>query len=270
MPFALFRKITADLREFDKKIKVINLYKDGEPLINKNFPEMVRHLREADVAEKIQTKTNGLLLNKEITQHLTACGLDEIGISVVAPSAEGYIRLAGTDIDYSRLLENIAEFYRQCGNCKVYIKMADAGFCEAEIQQFYADFEDKCDFISVENLHGWAMSNLKDFTLGTEQRSFDGIKLTNKIVCPWPFYEMGINSNGKVGLCNDDWAQKTIIGDVNTDSLKGIWNGPEMLAMRKMHLEGRRSENEACGNCYYIRCAPDNIDIYRKDIIQKL
>lgn len=270
MSFDLFRKIVNDIKQFGDKIKVINLYKDGEPLVNKNFIDMVGLLKSTNVAEKIQTKTNGLLINERNLQSLASCGLDEIGISVIAPDEKGYLRIAGVNIDYNAFLDNVANFYQIRGSCKIYIKMANAGFSQDEIMKFYSDFEDKCDYISVENLHGWSMSEVKDFTLGMEKSSFDGIELTEKISCPWPFYQMGINSNGTVGLCNDDWAHKTIIGDINFESLIDIWNGPRMLSMRKMHLDGRRSENEACASCYYISCAPDNIDPYRKEILKKL
>ena len=270
MSFDFFRKIISDLQQFDKKIKIINLYKDGEPLINRHFPEMVQELKAAQVAEKITTKTNGLLINDKTCERLSKCGLDEIGISVIAPHAEGYLRVAGVKIDYESFLFNIEDFYNRRGHCKIYIKMADAGFSQVEIEKFYHDFENKCDYIAIENLHGWSMSDIKDFTLGTEKKSFDGIVLTPKIACPWPFYEMGINSNGSVGLCNDDWAHKTLIGDLMKESLKDIWNGLRMFSMRKMHLEGRRCENEACANCYYITCSPDNIDSQREDILNKL
>lgn len=36
MSFELFRKIISDLKQFDQKIKIINLYKDGEPLVNRS------------------------------------------------------------------------------------------------------------------------------------------------------------------------------------------------------------------------------------------
>jgi len=270
MSIELFRKIIDDLRSFENKIKIINLYKDGEPLVNRHFPEMVRELKASKVAEKITTKTNGLLITGDNFLDIANCGLDEIGISVIAPHAEGYLRIAGVKMDYEKFLVNIGQFYRNKGQCKVYVKMADAGFTKAEIQKFYLDFEDKCDFIAIENLHGWSMSDVKDFTLGTEKKSFDGVELTNKVACPWPFYEMGINSNGTVGLCNDDWAHKTLIGDVRLESLQNIWNGRRMFEMRKMHLEGRRCENEACSNCYYITCAPDNIDLHREAILSRL
>lgn len=270
MSMDLFRQIVADLKTFEEKIGIINLYKDGDPLVNRNFTNMVRELKNADVAKKIMTKTNALLLGEGVTEDLASCGLDEIGISIIAPHSEGYRKFAKKSIDYAKLLRDVDKLYKLKGDCKIYIKMADCGFSRSEIEKFYDDFEDKCDFIAIENLHGWSNSDLMDFTLGQEKKSVDGIPLVDKVTCPWPFYEMGINSNGTVGLCNDDWAHKTIIGDLRQNTLKEIWNGQPMYEMRKMHLEGRRSENEACANCYYIKCSPDNIDEHRQEILEKI
>jgi radical SAM protein with 4Fe4S-binding SPASM domain len=173
-------------------------------------------------------------------------------------------------MDYDQLVKDIGEFYEKRGNCRVYVKMADVGFSPEEIAKFYKDFEDKSDFIAIEHLHGWSMSEEKDFILGLEKESFDGIPLVPKIACPWSLYELGINSNGTVGLCNDDWAHKTVVGDLKQESLLEIWNGENLFEIRRLHLEGRRSENTACGNCYYVNCAPDNIDPFRDEILKKL
>src|SRR5512146_3337111 len=59
MPMPLYFKIVRDLGEFPRRLKIINLYKDGDPLVNRNFVEMVQVLRQADVTEKIYSKTNG-------------------------------------------------------------------------------------------------------------------------------------------------------------------------------------------------------------------
>ena len=53
-------------------------------------------------------------------------------------------------------------------------------------------------------------------------------------ICPYPFYSMSINSDGKVSVCFLDWSRKMIIGDANEHSLKEIWDGKKMKSYRKM------------------------------------
>lgn len=270
MSFELFEKIVNDLKEFEQKIKLINFYKDGEPLANKRFPEMARYLTQSNVAERVWLKTNGLLLNPAINKELINSGLHSINISIQHVTSEGYKKIALSNIDYDNLLFNIRDLYNRRENCKIYVKIANTGLSKSETQKFYDDYSGIADAIYIEQLHGWAMSDVKDFTLGTNPSTFDGLPLTDKIACPWPFYEMAVNWDGTVSLCNEDWAHKTLIGDVRHNTLKQIWNGTELFSMRKMMLENRRHENPMCKNCYNIRTAPDNIDPYREEMLAKI
>jgi hypothetical protein len=45
MAFDTFKKIIDDLQEFPEPVRVLRLYKEGEPLMNKRFADMVRYAR---------------------------------------------------------------------------------------------------------------------------------------------------------------------------------------------------------------------------------
>ena len=270
MSMELFRKIVDELAELKMELRLVNLYKDGEPLVNPHFPEMVAYLKQSGIARRIWTKTNGALLKPELNRRLIAAGLDWIGISVEAVSAEGYWKVAGVKLDYERFRENIADLYRNRGNCEVYIKIADSGLSAEQIERFYRDFSDICDFCAVEKLMGWSYSDAKDFTLGTAPETYDGLPFTEKEVCPYPFYVIAFNFNGTVSLCGNDWSHSTVVGDASVEKVADIWNGERLFEFRRMLLEGRRCENRACGNCYYLKIVPDNIDAERERILARL
>ena len=109
MSMDLFQKIVDDLAAFGQKLSLVNIYKDGEPLLNRCFPEMVRYLKNAKITDRIWTKTNGSMLNPELNRNLIDAGLTWIGISVEAVSKEGYKKIAGVNIDYERFIENIRD-----------------------------------------------------------------------------------------------------------------------------------------------------------------
>lgn len=271
MELELFTKIVDDIRAFNHPISLVNLYKDGEPLLNKNFPEMVRIVKDAKITDRIWTKSNGALLTPELSRQIVDAGLTWIGISVEAVSKEGYKDIAKVDIDYEQLKENIKYLYEYSGNkCIVHTKIINYGQPKEEIERFYQEFESISHTCAVENLMGWSYSNIKDFTLGTKSDTYDGLPFTQKDVCPYPFYVMAINSNGQVSLCGNDWSHNTAVGDVNKQTLQEIWNGETLFNFRKMLLEGRRYENKACGECYYLKIVPDNIDPYREQILNNL
>lgn len=270
MRWETYCKVITDIEDFGKKLKRINFYKDGESLVNKDFCKMVKLAKDKEISESLWLKTNGLLLNSELNQKLIDSGLDMIGISVTHITKEGYKRISDVDIDYEKYKANIRDLYNRRDNCKIYIKIADTGLSQSDKDKFYNDFGKFSDYVAVEGLHGWSMSDVKDFTLGTKPETFDGLPFTQKIVCPWSFYELAINWNGSVSLCNEDWVHGTIVGDINKETLKEIWNGNRLYEMQKMMLEGRRSENKVCDKCFYLACAPDNIDQYRSQVLKKI
>ena len=46
MSFDLFKKIIDDVLEFKNSINVLRLYKEGEPLVNPNFEDMVKYAKK--------------------------------------------------------------------------------------------------------------------------------------------------------------------------------------------------------------------------------
>lgn len=270
MDYELYKKIVKDLKQFKNKIKLANLYKDGEPLVHKQFPDMIKYLKDADVVERIWTKTNGALLNPELNSKIIEAGMDLMCISVESVSAEGYLKVANVKIDYEKFKDNIGDFFSKRGQCKLYIKIADTQLTEDEMAKFYSDFEHISDYVGIEKLMGWSYSDIKDFTLGTNPDTYDGLPLIPKEVCVYPFYIMAINFNGTVSVCGNDWSHNTTVGDCNIKSLKEIWEGEELYKFQKMHLECRRNENKACATCYYLQIVPDNIDQYREKILERV
>lgn len=270
MPLELLRKIVSDLAAFGTRLRLCSLYKDGEPLLHPDFPEMVRCLKQANVADRIWTKTNGSLLAPELNQELIDAGLDMICISVEAVSSEGYRKISGANIDYQQFRENVRDLYQRRRRCEIYVKIADYGQGQAKLDQFYADFQPISTKIAVEKLMGWSYSSVKDFTLGTHPTTYDGLPFTPKEVCSYPFYVMAINFNGTVSLCGNDWSHSTVVGDASRESLREIWEGERLFEFRRMLLEGRRKENRACGDCHYLLIVPDNIDPYREEILARL
>jgi radical SAM protein with 4Fe4S-binding SPASM domain len=193
-----------------------------------------------------------------------------MGISVEAVSREGYRAIAGVDIDYEAFRANVKDLFDRRKLCKLYIKIADTGLDLGQIDQFYADFEGISDFIAIEKLMGWSNSGLKDFTLGTNPDTYDGLPFTPKEVCPYPFYAIVVNANGTVSVCANDWSHKALVGDVRQSSLKEIWEGEAMMDFRIMMLTLNRNQNPACSNCFYLKLLPDNLDADRLSILRRL
>lgn len=271
MSYELFCKIVDDMKGFSQKAKRINLYKDGEPLLNKRFPDMVSYMRDANITDSIWVKTNGSLLNPELNEKLVNCGLDMIGISVTGIDAQMFMDIAKVKIDYESFRANVLDLYERSKgtSTRISTKIADVGLTEAQKQKFIDDFSDRCDFIAIEGLHGWSTSEVFDFKMGTNQ-SFDGTPRAEKIACPLVLYMLAVSSNGDVSICNDDAFHLHQLGNVKTESLVDVWRGEKLKKFRLMHLTGNRKNNFACANCDYMQALPDNIDLERAVYAERL
>lgn len=271
MSWELFVKVVDDMRAFPTRLKMVNMYKDGESLVHPRFCEMVRYLKAADVTERIWVKTNGALLSPEMNADIVTCGLDMIGVSVQHVHSKGFHDIAGVKVDYAKYRAGVLDLFNQSRgtDTKVSCKIADVGLSEDDRSAFISDFGDRCDFIAIEGLHGWSTSEAYDFKMGTDQ-SFDGTPRQAKVACPLVLYMLTVNANGDISICNDDWAHYHQIGNAAHMGLADIWNGDALRAFRLMHLEGRRSENRACANCDYMQALPDNIDADRETFAERL
>jgi radical SAM protein with 4Fe4S-binding SPASM domain len=266
MSMELFEKIVRDLKQAPR-LKMLNLYKDGEPLVHRQFTRMVQMLKDADVSERLWVKTNGVLIERH--PDLATCGLDMVGISVPGVNEQAIRKVAGVKVDYQRYVETVKRLYESSRTFEISVKIADTGLEQGEIDKFYHDFEDISDYISVEGLHGWSASDVKNLQIH-DSGTFDGNKFEYKTTCPLPFYMMTVNWNGVVSVCNDDWGYWHQLGNVNNESLLEIWNGERYSEFRRMHLDGRRRDNKACGTCQYVNALPDNIDKYREEMRRRI
>lgn len=271
MDYNLFVKVINDIKMLDKKLKKLYFYKDGEPLLNKDLVRMIKYAKDNDVALDYRLTTNGSLFNKKLNLLLIESGLTNITISIYAVSGQGYRNLCKTNIDYEKMVENITHLYKNRRQCYINVKIIDVGLPNYEKQKFMNDFGNISDSIHIDNLMGWSLSSLKDFTLGRNSTSSpDGRDLVIKNVCPLPFYSLSVNYNGTVSICCVDWSHFTVIGDLKREHLLDIWNGNKLFEFRRMHLLEERHNNRACKDCQYRSTLPDNIDDYARDILKRL
>lgn len=271
MDFDLYKKIIDDLCAFDQPIKVLRLYKDGEPLLHPKFTEMVRYAKERGCALQVDTTTNGSLLNPEMNMDLIEAGLDRLHISLEGLSEKSYREFAGYKISFNQFVENIRHFYEHRGKCLLCIKIVGDDLSDAGKENFFDIFGDIADRVFIEHVAPcWPRFEMNDVVPNTEVGIY-GQEIRKVEVCPYIFYSLSINSDGKASLCFLDWSRKLIVGDVKTQSFKDIWNSEALFEYRKMHLLKKRNGNSICGVCGQLsHCLPDNIDPFSEMLLEQL
>lgn len=272
MSMDVYRKVIDDLKEFDEPLKVLRLYKEGEPFLNKNFADMILYAKKAGIAQSIDTTTNGFLLEPERIKPVLDAGIDRINISVDGLSDEQFLEFTGVKVNFDKFVDNIRKMYDMKGSCEICIKIAGDFLSEEDKNKFYNVFGNYADRIFIENVAPcWPEFDVEN-RLGVEMdRGIYDQPLSEVNVCPYIFYSMSVNSDGSVSLCFLDWARKLMIGDVRNQSVKDIWNGKEIFLHQHQHLLGNRKENPICAACGQLsHCLPDNIDPYAHILRDKL
>lgn len=272
LDFELYKKVIDDIAEFDRPLKVLRLYKDGEPLLNKHFVDMVRYAKHSGCTELIDTTTNGSLLTKDLILQIIDAGIDRINISVDGLSSTQFLEFAQAKVDFDVFVENIRFLYENRGDCEICIKTPGDNLSEADKQKFYDIFGDYCDRIFIENFAPcWPEFDV-EARMGVEiEAGIYNNPIADVKTCPYIFYSTSVNSDGTVSLCFLDWARKLIIGDVREQSLREIWEGDKLFQYQLLNLQSNRMKIPVCSTCGQLsHCLPDNIDGFAEDLATKL
>lgn len=271
MKLEVFKKIIDDLADFENPIKVLRMYKDGEPFLNKNLAKMISYAKKSGYVDYVDTTTNGSLMTPERLAPVLEAGLDKINISVDGMNNEQYKKFTGFDFDFDQFVSHVKWLDANKGNCEVMIKIPGDLISEDQKKEFLDTFGNYCDRIFIENFAPcWPEFDVEEHT---------GIKITEGIyqqpiiptdTCPYIFYAFAVNADGLVSSCFLDWGRKLLVGDVRNTRLIDLWNSPELNALRLQHLEGKRKNNPVCSQCGQLsHCLPDSIDAFRGELLEK-
>jgi MoaA/NifB/PqqE/SkfB family radical SAM enzyme len=271
MNFDLFKKIIDDIQEFEQPIKVLRLYKDGEPLLNARFADMVKYAKDNPKILSVDTTTNASLLSPKRNLEIIKAGLDRINISIEGISSKQYKEFSNYKIKFDKFVENIQHFYENRNQCEVIIKINGDIISEDDKKLFHEIFHNTADGISIEHV----MSCWPDFELDGVQVNQEvgvyGQAIKEVMICPYVFYSFSINSDGSASLCFLDWSRNLLIGNVNEASVLEIWNGGKIRAYQEMFLMKKRKEHPVCRACGQMTHGlPDNIDVHAEMLLNKI
>jgi len=109
MSWDTFRRVVDQLPQIERAV----LHGIGEPLLNKDLPRFVAHLKERGA--QVLFNTNAILLDRKRGDALVEAGLDELRISIDAVTPELYARLRGVD-KLPAVIENLKAFVARHGS----------------------------------------------------------------------------------------------------------------------------------------------------------
>jgi GTP 3',8-cyclase len=260
MSLETYQKSIGQLCEFPKKIKLLSLTGQGEPLLNKDLPEMVRIAKESGRFERIEIITNGSLLTNQLSDELIESGLDTLRVSLQGISSDKYKEICGVSVNFNKFIDNMQYFYEKKGDTQLFIKVLDIALEVEEEKLFYQLFRDCTDRMFIEKLQP-AYSGVELTNNMSIKHDRYGREVTERNVCPLAFFMLGVFPNGDIQPC-DTLYRPVILGNVYSNTIINMWKGDILKDFWKLQLQKKRHENNGCSQC----CAPTDVS-HPEDIL---
>ncbi|KKS13442.1 MAG: hypothetical protein UU69_C0005G0014 [Candidatus Magasanikbacteria bacterium GW2011_GWA2_41_55] len=247
MTLDVFKKI---LSGWNGKRTRIDFGGFGEPLLNKDFLEMVRVSK--DKGFDISIFTNGNLLTPEISSALVSLKADRIIMSVDGATQEtyGWYRRGG---DLIRVISNLNAFVKIKREQKSNLPNMELQFVVMKKNESELDIIKKIALeVGVDKLILKACGFYSFIGMNFDEFKKDYLPVNKKyrrledennpipgFVCPWINHGAMILWNGKIAACCYDSHGEVILGDINETNFIDQWqNSLKYKIFRKNAVKG--------------------------------
>ncbi len=233
------------ISQVKKDVLIAVLYTNGEPLLYKELPRVIRHATDNGVMTMIAT--NGLLFTEPMARDILESGIDFIKIQLGGFTQDIYsIQIRYGHVE--KLKENIRMLARlnKEGNHRALILI---------------------DFISYEyNRHQTALVKqfcdelglMMSMRQGNPRGGLEGKEkalptATLDMSCDWLWKAMQVNFNGDILQCCEGviWSEskpyETV--EVGKTNVRDVWNGPAATAVRETMTTKGRKAMPICAQC---------------------
>lgn len=272
----IFSRILVNLEPHVGSIRVAVLYHGGEPLLNKQLPQMVKSIRSLGIPF-VKTVSNGMLMNEAVAHALIESGLGAIEFSLDGQSAaeNNFFR---RNSDYDRVVGNIKSFLdvrRKTGADQLEVYLASTQFIQrpedilgapeapshllSEFGKYKGEIGFKCT---------WAMEwphmavNREIFSLVEHA----GLAPSHERHCDNVLSTMTVRWNGDIVPCCFDLTSRVVLGNVNEADLLSIWQGGKYHRLRLAIQTGTPAR--LCAKCNVIRRPGVYLMVKQRDLAE--
>lgn len=246
MDSALFEKIVTEIALHNKKVLRVNLFRDGEPLMDPQLEARVALCKEVRIP-CVSVTSNMSLTTQDRAELLLKAGLDMIDMSIDGFSATTFENIR-RGLKYTEVLQNALTFIKTRNAlhsaCKIRVRMVLQESNKHEWEAFSAFWSQQLgpqDTVMNHPIHNW----------GAQLQQFTPVKdsYQNQVPCVALWSLMPIFADGTVPLCNVDFNASEHMGNVQEHSIAHIWTSLAMQQWRELHLAGERQKMRLCVDC---------------------
>jgi MoaA/NifB/PqqE/SkfB family radical SAM enzyme len=233
------------IKEYLPYLIKVNLYDEGEPLLNPSLLKMIKYLHDNNVATCISTNFS-IKLSEQYLNDMVGSGLDSLVIAIDGATQECYekYRLGG---DLSLVLDNIEKLVTlrkgKNSNLKIEVQFLEFEHNKHE-REAVSNIAEKLGvdiFTVLEDCSpkGWVGKRFR----GTEEQR-------RKLGCYHLWFATTINSVGEVGCCDygEDHGMPNL-GYARNYHINSLRNHPAMMKLRSSFQRKSRNLNPICHHC---------------------
>ncbi len=224
---ALFKKIIDEASQLPKLQTFIPML-TGEPFCDKQIIDRIKYARERMPLISIQLYTNGSLLTFEIMQQLKSIPNFSLSISLNGLNPETREKVMGLK-DWTHVVR-MAKYAEQI---KLSYRVTMVAYPE----------------ISQEEIKGFIQAGgtaIQYQSWAGQQYPYKRNRWTS---CLRALSHMTIRYNGDANLCCFDPFGKVSFGNVNKETIEGIWQSPRRQEYIALHKQGKGNTLELCQSC---------------------
>lgn len=232
----LFAKIVSEIAYHKDTVKRVQLFRDGEPLLDKKLAVRTAMMKASGV-RKVGISTNASLLTRAKSEALLKAGMDEVILSIDSLYPDTYEAIR-KGLRFEPVLDNILGFIetrdRLGSSCQAWVRMIRQESNRYEWPSFEAFWKKRLrdtDRVDYRNLHNWG-SQLMHF------KPVAPADTEKPCVALWSL--MVIFADGSVPRCNVDYNNKHPVGNLMDSTIKELWQSEIQNRTRDAHLKNRR------------------------------
>jgi radical SAM protein with 4Fe4S-binding SPASM domain len=251
MDIDLYKKV---MKELSPYLYNANLYFQGEPMLHPQFFSFI------GASEKIHSvvSTNGHFLSVENSEKLVSSSLNRLIVSLDGIDQNTYstYRVNGNIADVTAGLKNLAiAKEKQKSSLKIEIQVLVNSINENQIDQVRQFAKSlnallrlkSMQIINKTEIGSWLPSERRFSRYRMKEGEYvSKNRLPDR--CPRLWFNPVITWDGKIVPCCFDKNAEYIMGDINNESFREIWDGPKFRIFRKRILTGRHMI-EMCRDC---------------------
>ena len=245
----LFKKIIDEASQLG--VKKIAIHGFGEPAIDQNLSQRIAHAKSKGI-KHVGTSSNGSLMTKELARKIILSGLDEINFSLDAYSQAAYAKMRSGKF-YHQVMNNVERFISIRNKLKQTKPLVVVDFIKSkhnyqEVDKFYKKWLGLADHINITTPHSWGGA----FKEEAGERSFHSRRTNIKREpCRFLWTDLVVNWDGRVSACCQDYEASLVVGDLNLNSIKEIWQSEKLENLREIHLNNKADAIPLCRRCDY-------------------